>query len=292
MQFDELVSTNSFLKEHYQGKSQFTVVTADFQSAGRGQRGNSWESEPGKNLLMSMLYYPEVTIRPQEQFRISKAVAVATVEVLEDMLASVPHPEVCIKWPNDIYIGNGKVAGVLIENTIADGGRIAMSIIGIGLNVNQLEFRSDAPNPVSLIQYLGMETDLDELTRTLRNRIGERLLEAEREGEAVNGERPEGVELEGDLGESLDELYKSHLWRRDGFYPYMSLVASAAPAPTAIPAQQAKTEAADSGEESADNIFDAEIVDVAADGCIVMRLRSGELRSFYFKEVAPVLVGF
>jgi BirA family biotin operon repressor/biotin-[acetyl-CoA-carboxylase] ligase len=273
LRFRELVSTNSFLKENFQGKPQFTVVTADFQSAGRGQRGNSWESEPDKNLLFSMLYYPEVAIHPRQQFQISKAVAVATVEVLEDLLASVTHPEVCIKWPNDIYIGNGKVAGILIENSIAEGGRIAQSVIGIGLNVNQLEFRSDAPNPVSLIQYLGMETNLEEFTLTLRDRIGERLLAAEQESEA-----------------KLDEAYKKHLWRRNGFYPYMSLTATAAPAPTAIQLTDNQVAYLGVSDNHSDGErFEAEIVDVASDGRITMRLCSGEIRSFYFKEVTPIL---
>lgn len=259
LRFSELQSTNSYLKENYQGKPQFTVVTADFQTAGRGQRGNSWESERGKNLLFSMLFYPTVAIPPMQQFQISKAVAVGTVEALEELLQGVEHPEVCIKWPNDIYIGNRKVAGILIENSLAGADRIDHSIIGIGLNVNQREFRSNAPNPGSLIQYLGEETDLVALTVSLRDHLAARLT-AMADGE-------------------LDAKYKSLLWRRTGFHPYISLKVSAAPAPTAVAA----------GDAPEDNRFEAEIVDVAADGRIFMRLRSGAISSFYFKEITPIL---
>ena len=132
------------------------VVVADYQTAGKGCGTNSWESERGKNLTFSMLIHP-TDIPASQQFRITEVVSVALCEVLEQYIG-----DVSIKWPNDIYMGDKKICGVLIENRL-QGNVIVDSIIGIGLNVNQTEFVSDAPNPVSLRQLLGREIDREAL---------------------------------------------------------------------------------------------------------------------------------
>ena len=137
-----------------------TVITATYQDSGRGQQGNSWESEPGKNLLMSVILYP-VMVSPADQFIISRMVSLA----VHDLVAG-HSPAARIKWPNDIYVGDDKIAGILIENTIM-GDKLASTIAGIGLNVNQEIFRSDAPNPVSLRQVTGRELDLAAVTGDL-----------------------------------------------------------------------------------------------------------------------------
>ena len=137
-----------------------TVITATYQDSGRGQQGNSWESEPGKNLLMSVILYP-VMVSPADQFIISRMVSLA----VHDLVAG--HSQAArIKWPNDIYVGDDKIAGILIENTIM-GDKLASTIAGIGLNVNQEIFRSGAPNPVSLRQVTGRELDLAAVTGDL-----------------------------------------------------------------------------------------------------------------------------
>ena len=132
-------------------------VVADYQTAGKGCGSNSWESERGKNLTFSMLIHPE-GIPANEQFRITEVVSVALCETLEPYI----NNKVEIKWPNDIYVGDRKICGILIENRL-QGATIRDSIIGIGLNVNQRVFLSDAPNPVSMYQLTGQETDLDAL---------------------------------------------------------------------------------------------------------------------------------
>ena len=132
-------------------------VVADYQTAGKGCGSNSWESERGKNLTFSMLIHPE-GIPANEQFRITEVVSVALCETLEPYI----NNKVEIKWPNDIYVGDRKICGILIENRL-QGATIKDSIIGIGLNVNQRVFLSDAPNPVSMYQLTGQETDLDAL---------------------------------------------------------------------------------------------------------------------------------
>lgn len=137
-----------------------TVVLAHFQKTGRGQQGNSWESEAGKNLLASLILFPGF-LDAGRQFAVSKVVSLALVDVLKNKVEGVS-----IKWPNDIYVGDKKIAGILIENSIK-GQSIDSSVAGIGLNLNQETFVSDAPNPVSLKQLTGqehnVETVLDEL---------------------------------------------------------------------------------------------------------------------------------
>ena len=132
---EETDSTNRWLKAHGEGTM---VVVADYQTAGKGCGTNSWESERGKNLTFSMLIHP-TDIPASQQFRITEVVSVALCEVLDK-----------------------KICGVLIENRL-QGNVIVDSIIGIGLNVNQTEFVSDAPNPVSLRQLLGREIDREAL---------------------------------------------------------------------------------------------------------------------------------
>jgi len=126
---------------------------ADYQTAGRGCGTNRWESERGKNLTFSMLVCPQ-QLPANRQFRITECVSVALCETLECYI----NNKVEIKWPNDIYVDGKKVCGVLVENTLS-GGMVKDSIIGIGLNVNQAVFLSDAPNPVSLYQLTGQMFD-------------------------------------------------------------------------------------------------------------------------------------
>ena len=137
--------------------SPSVCVVAEYQTAGKGCGSNSWESERGKNLTFSMLIHPE-GIPANAQFRITEVVSVALCETLETYI----NNKVEIKWPNDIYVGERKICGILIENRL-QGAAIKDAIIGIGLNVNQRVFLSDAPNPVSLYQLTGQETDRDAL---------------------------------------------------------------------------------------------------------------------------------
>lgn len=133
-----------------------TVVTAREQTAGRGQRGNSWESESGANLTFSLVLRPH-RWPAARQFELSMAVATGVCRALRRAL---PDAGVRVKWPNDIYAGDLKMVGILIENTVS-GPFITRSIAGIGINVNQTVFRSKAPNPVSMAQIAGHPFDLD-----------------------------------------------------------------------------------------------------------------------------------
>jgi BirA family biotin operon repressor/biotin-[acetyl-CoA-carboxylase] ligase len=147
----ETDSTNNYAKQLIVKKvEEGTVVLAHYQQQGRGQQGNFWESEAHKNLLFSLILYPGF-IDAGKQFYVSKIVSLALCAVLRKEVANVT-----VKWPNDIYVGTKKIAGILIENTIK-GMSLETSIIGVGLNLNQTSFTSSAPNPVSLTQLTQKE---------------------------------------------------------------------------------------------------------------------------------------
>jgi len=137
-------------------------VVANEQTSGKGLDGNSWESEVGKNLTVSIVLKPQF-LKPEKQFLLNKAI---TLGVSDFVKSTLTNDIVRIKWPNDIYVDNGKIAGILINNTIS-GNDILNSIIGIGININQTLFNSDAPNPISIKQYLKHNLDLNECLNTL-----------------------------------------------------------------------------------------------------------------------------
>ena len=143
-------STNAYLQRLVAETDapEGTVVSTSFQTNGRGQLSNMWEAEDGKNILCSILLRP-TSLPIKSQFLISQAISVAIVDVLNSYLDGF-----FIKWPNDIYYKEDKIAGILIENTLSSAG-ISTCIIGLGLNVNQQTFRSDAPNPISLFNIIG-----------------------------------------------------------------------------------------------------------------------------------------
>ncbi len=145
--YESLDSTNMQAQRELPEALEGTVWVADYQSAGRGQRGNSWESGAGENLLFTVLLRPDF-LNVADQFAISQVVALSVVKYLETMGLS---PK--IKWPNDIYVGDKKICGILIEHSIS-GANLSASILGVGINVNQRTFCSDAPNPTSMVLAL------------------------------------------------------------------------------------------------------------------------------------------
>lgn len=154
VRLDETESTNTYLKQlvNDQHPEEGSVVIADYQTKGRGQISNSWFSCKGENLLFSLLIYPADIIANQ-QFIISQITSLAIKNTLDQFT-----DDIRIKWPNDIYWREKKIAGILIENDLR-GNHIENSIIGIGININQQIFPADLPNPVSLRQILGSESD-------------------------------------------------------------------------------------------------------------------------------------
>lgn len=154
----ETESTNLYLKNMLleQSLDDFSVVIADYQTKGRGQMGNGWTSDRGENLLFSILISPHF-VKPTSQFIISQVISVAIAKVLARYTDGIK-----IKWPNDIYYKNNKIAGILIENTLM-GNTIEKSIIGVGLNLNQNIFPEFLVNPISLSKITGSKYLLDDM---------------------------------------------------------------------------------------------------------------------------------
>ena len=232
-------STNTLLNEliakgEWPADERF--IRAGYQTSGRGQAGNGWESEADKNLLCSVLLPPRENV-----FELNIVTAVAVQRLLGEAFT--------IKWPNDIYWHDKKVAGILIENAIV-GSEVKYSIAGIGLNVNQTEWYSDAPNPVSLRQITGQNYDLDELMTQLLHEI--------------------------DLAQEEDvwAYYKAHLYRREGFWPFVEREVSTAPT------MNAKANA---------DAFMARIKDVLPTGEILLEDQQGQERRYHFKQIRYVI---
>lgn len=148
-----------------------TVITAYEQSMGRGQIGSSWESEPGKNLTFSVILYPNF-LAVSQQFALTQCFALAVVEALDFFISD----SLSLKWPNDIYVGNKKLGGMLLQSSINQT-QLLHAIIGIGININQELFLSGAPNPISLKQILGKEVPLNNLMTTLCSAMEKRYLQ-------------------------------------------------------------------------------------------------------------------
>ena len=165
--FEQIDSTNAFLqKQQSECDIRNWVVSADEQTAGKGMGSNSWESEVGKNLTFSLAV--NMGFLPAErQFLLSEAVPLGIVEVLDKLL---PVEKLSIKWPNDIYYGNRKLAGILINSTIK-ASMMDISIIGIGLNVNQIQFQNWPTHPVSLKLITGKDFELQPLLEQLAEHI-------------------------------------------------------------------------------------------------------------------------
>jgi len=148
------VSTNTTASEYIKsGKArEGLVIHAAYQSAGKGQQGNRWESEEGRNLLFSVILFPTM-VNPEDQFIISGVISLGIIDFLKTII-----PGCKIKWPNDIYAVDDKIAGILIENSIT-GSTLTSSVAGIGLNINQEVFPDRIPNPVSLKVITGVDHD-------------------------------------------------------------------------------------------------------------------------------------
>lgn len=194
----EIDSTNNYLHAlaHPERLGEGSVVWAEFQTAGRGQIGNGWESAEGENLTFSVVLYP--TFLPaNRQFLISQITALSVKQTLDRYV-----DDITVKWPNDIYWRDRKICGMLIENDLT-GQFIYSSILGIGININQKAFKSNAPNPVSLYQILGKETDREVFLHEFLEQLYANYLLLLQEKDAL-----------------IQNAYRQALFRREGFYLY------------------------------------------------------------------------
>lgn len=236
-------STNNEVKRRISGLDNLSVVSVLSQSEGRGQRGNTWTSAPGQNLLFSILLRPDV--QAYDQFVISQMASLAVV----DLLATFDI-ESKIKWPNDIYVRNKKICGILIENNIA-GKSVSTSIIGIGLNVNQKVFDATLPNPTSMSLCNPDESfDLNELLEQFM--------------EIFTGYVERFCNISGGYNR-LAQLYKVQLWRKGELCEYIDN--------TTTPPSQ----------------FKGRIVGISDIGQLLVEKEKGELKEFAFREISYIL---
>lgn len=260
-------STNTLMKELL-AKGEWPegerFLYTGFQTAGRGQAGNGWESEEGKNLLCSILMPPRTNI-----FDLNVIVSVAVYRTAQAVLQQCGltatrsySNAISIKWPNDIYWQDKKVAGILIENAII-GNEVKYSIAGIGLNVNQTTFVSNAPNPVSMKLITGAETNIDALMQALMTQI--------ETAEAMSEEQ-------------VWTYYREHLYRKEGFWRFIEREVSLAPTMNYSPSLEERD-----GERFDKLPFLARIADILPDGEIVLQDQQGKERKYHFKQVRYVL---
>ena len=190
--FDELESTNDELLRHVGDYDNLSVVAAVNQTAGRGQRGNRWLSAPGDNLTFSLLLKP-VALPVREAMAISCWASLAVRDALQGVGVSA-----VIKWPNDLYVGNRKITGMLVENGL-EGPDIAWSVVGIGINLNQTEFPGELMNATSVRRLTGRTVDPASFLETICRGL---------EGLLPRLETPEGRAL-------LRSEYEKDLFRKD-----------------------------------------------------------------------------
>lgn len=243
---NETDSTSRYLtdlcRESVNPLPEMTTVTALYQTAGKGQRGNSWESEAGKNLLFSLVLYPSF-LEARQQFVLSQLISLAIKEEL-----SYHAPDFCIKWPNDIYWRDKKICGILIENEIEEG-HISRCICGIGININQEEFVSPAPNPISLYHITDCRHELAPLLLSILRRI-HLYYEELRNTDDITA-----------YFEEIGMRYASSLFRRNGYHSY----------------------------RDAQGGFLARLLHVEPNGRIVLEDDAGTRREYLFKEVQYIL---
>lgn len=166
--FKNIDSTNSYLQNLLDKGEMIAdnIVVAEFQTLGRGQGRNVWESNASENLLFSVALDMSF-LKAENQFLLTQMISVAMIDVLKNYL---PKESLFIKWPNDIYFDDRKIAGILIKNEIK-GMMLGTSIIGVGLNVNQTAFNVDLPNPISMKMITGMDYDMEELLLAISCRL-------------------------------------------------------------------------------------------------------------------------
>lgn len=246
---DSVDSTNSCLDGIRDTAEDMTVIAATDQKKGRGQRGNTWESKAGENLTFSILYKHN-GLPVKDQFAVTEAVSLAIVEYLGSK-----GVEASIKWPNDIYSGDRKICGILIENHLSSD-FLSDSVVGIGLNINQKDFPSSIPNPVSLSMITGRAYDIKE------------------EMQKIAGYLSSARKLMGSWHDRnyLDCLYMDHLYRRGLWCSY-----------EALPASDIPTEKR-SGER-----FTARILGIDNNFRLLLEKRDGHTESFAFKELKQIL---
>lgn len=239
---DTTTSTNDDARD--EKYHEWDVVWADFQTAGRGQRGHEWHSRRGENLTFSVVLEPTF-VAIAEQFAVSEVVALSLVDMLADY-----GIEARIKWTNDIYVGDRKLVGILIEHSLA-ATTLRRTIVGVGINVNQTEFDTSLPNPVSMAQLLGREFEAEEVLHCFLKHL-QCNYEALREIQNAKCKMQNLLHLR----------YNELLYRLGEFHTY------------ALP----------SGDR-----FEAKILGTASSGALQLENKKKEIKEYLFKEIEFII---
>ncbi|MDD2583519.1 MAG: biotin--[acetyl-CoA-carboxylase] ligase [Bacteroidales bacterium] len=238
-----LDSTNSEALRRFKEYDDFTVVASKFQTAGRGQRGTNWESQSGKNLTFSLILKSD-SIRADKQFVIAQIVTIGIKRYLKSR-----GVEAKIKWPNDIYVGDKKVCGILIEHFLS-GDILSGSVVGVGLNLNQDKFSSTAPNPISMKNILGREFNAEDELEALAGYIYDVYFPF------INYSSSRAID-------KLDSEYYNSLYRLDEFHKYQ--------------------------ETPGGEIITARITGIDSSACLLLEKEDGTTKRYSFKEIKYIL---
>lgn len=251
MYIEQTNSTNTLLKELLLQGEKISFIRTDFQTNGRGQTGNGWESEKGQNILCSLAIDGK-QINMDRYFDLSVRTSVAVHRVVAQLLAHGDYT-VTIKWPNDIYVNDYKIAGILIETALS-GQQIAWAIAGIGLNINQTKWLSNAPNPTSIQMLTGEEVDIE---ATMNDLI------------------QSWEEVKQWTEDQQWQYYKSHLYRGEGYWPFVEREVNINPTMNA--------------NADAENQFIARIADISPDGEIILIDTHNKERKYHFKQIRYII---
>lgn len=281
--YETIDSTNNEMSREASRLDNLSVIAAEYQTSGRGQRGNRWKADAGKNLTFSILLkfstgeenpgFRCPALKASGQFSISAIAAVAQCRFLQRY-----GMDAKIKWPNDIYVGDRKISGMLIENSLS-GTLLRTSVIGIGLNVNQTEFPSDLPNPVSMSGITGADYDLHGLLEDFMSVFEECL-----------------SMLELPLSE-LTDIYESCLYRLGQECRFIDLSARPAylpanPVIASMPAHDSNASQLpeqSNSPETALPTFSGIIRGVTPEGLLRVELTDRTVRTFAFKEIGYII---
>lgn len=240
---DTLDSTNSEALRLFKESDDFTVIASKYQTSGRGQRGTNWESEQGKNLTFSLILKSD-GIKADKQFVIAQVVTIGIKKYLKSRGINSK-----IKWPNDIYVGDKKVCGILIEHFLS-GDTLSGTVVGVGLNLNQDKFNSNAPNPTSMKIILNKEFNMEDEMEALVGHI-------------YDIYHPFMTFSSNSSLNRLETEYHNSLYRLDEFHNYQ--------------------------ETPGGEIINARIIGIDNNACLLLEKEDGSTKRYSFKEVKYIL---
>ncbi len=289
--YTETDSTNNLALKEGDSNPDMTIWAAEYQTAGRGQVGNKWSSKRGENLTFSILLKPKF-VKAKEQFTIAIITTLGIYKYLKNKLEPYRDKggeEIKIKWPNDIYVGDKKICGILIEHSIM-GENISQSIVGIGLNINQISFPKELKNPTSLLKEINRRNckhfNVSNIEKNDKQfEIKEELKEVAKEifkyYKKAEQEWSENGNFNTLYKEYIDCLYRYNEWH---YYTQISDIAADKAVETIL-----QSEVEDLKAETGNRIFKGRIIGITSQACLIIETEQGEEKHFAFKELGYII---